>query len=272
MTMSPNFDLETHAERMRRDGYTIVEDFFDSETLDAIRAGVKPHLGAYRGRNAFEGFTTERIYTLVGRGKVFENIAEDPRLLGLVGKFLQPNFLLSASQAITIYPGEAQQGLHHDDSFYKVPRPRPALGVSMIAAIDDFTGENGATSIVPGSHLWGAGDEESRPRALSEQRPALMKAGSAIVFLGTLIHGGGANRSNASRLALTFQYCEGWLRQQENFFLAIPRDIAKSMSPRLQELLGYNIWPPFMGMVTAHHPRRVFDDDFAIPVASEPRC
>ena len=61
---------------------------------------------------------------------------------------------------------------------------------------------------------------------------------------------------DAPRLAVTYQYCEGWLRQQENFFLAIPPAIAAGFSPRLQELLGYSIWPPFMGMVTAHHPAR----------------
>jgi len=268
--MSGEFDLDSHAERMRRDGYTIIADFFDAPTLAAIRDGTAPHFGTHRGRNAFEGFTTERIYTLVARGKVFERIAEDPRLLALIGRFLQPNFLLSAAQAINIYPGEAEQGLHHDDSFYKVPRPRPGLSVSMIAAIDDFTGENGATTIVPGSHLWESGPPVLE-RAHREKRPAVMKAGSIMVFPGTFIHGGGANRSNAARLALTYQYCEGWLRQQENFFLAIPRDIAKTMSPRLRELLGYSIWPPFMGMVTAHHPQRVFDDDFANPVATEPR-
>ena len=136
--------------------------------------------------------------------------------------------------------------------------------------LDDFTAENGATTIVPGSHLWESGPPVMA-RAHAEKRPAVIKAGSALVFPGTFIHGGGANRSNAQRLALTYQYCEGWLRQQENFFLAVPRDIAKTMSPRLQELLGYSIWPPFMGMVTAHHPQRVFDDDFEIPVAREPR-
>jgi ectoine hydroxylase-related dioxygenase (phytanoyl-CoA dioxygenase family) len=255
---------------MNRDGYTVIADLFDAPTLDEIREGTRPHFGKYRGRNAFEGFTTERIYTLVARGKVFERIAEEPRLLALVGRFLQPNFLLSAAQAICIYPGEAEQGLHHDDSFYRVPRPRPGLSVSMIAAIDDFTAENGATTIVPGSHLWESGPQVMA-RAHAAKRPAVIRAGSALVFPGTFIHGGGANRSNGSRLALTYQYCEGWLRQQENFFLAIPRDIAKTMSPRLQELLGYSIWPPFMGMVTAHHPQRVFDDDFDIPVAGEPR-
>jgi len=257
---------------MRRDGYTIVENLLDAAALAEVRAGVAAHMGHHRGRNAFEGFTTERVYTLVGRGKEFERIAEHPTILALVGGFLAPNFLLSAAQAIQIHPGEAEQGLHTDDSFYKVPRPRAALSVSIICAIDDFTEQNGATVIVPGSHEWAAVDQSTLSKAQAEKRSVVMKAGSAIVFQGTLVHGGGANRSNAPRLAITYQYCEGWLRQQENFFLAIPRDIAKTMPPRVRELIGYSIWPPFMGMVTAYHPERIFDDDFVPPVAAEPRC
>lgn len=261
------FSCDSHVARIARDGFTIIEDFLDAPTLASVRAGLAPHFGSHRGRNAFEGFATERVYTLVGRGKVFERVAEDERLLTLIAHFLQPNFLLSAAQAIRIDPGEAAQALHFDDSFYRVARPRPALSVSMIAAIDDFSEENGSTVICPGSHKLGSAvARESLPR-----QSVVMKAGSCIVFLGTLYHGGGANRSNAARLAITYQYCEGWLRQQENFFLAIPKDIAKTMSPRLKELLGYSIWPPFMGMVTAYHPERVFDDDFVPPVADEPR-
>ena len=176
---------------MRGDGYTIIENLLDAETLAEVRAGVAPHMGQHRGRNAFEGFTTERVYTLVGRGKVFERLAENETVLALVGAFLAPNFLLSAAQAIQIHPGEAEQGLHTDDSFYKVPRPRAALSVSMICAIDDFTLENGATVIVPGSHNWGAIDQSNLPKAMAEKRPVVMKAGSAIVFPGTLVHGGG---------------------------------------------------------------------------------
>jgi ectoine hydroxylase-related dioxygenase (phytanoyl-CoA dioxygenase family) len=261
------FSCETHVAQIERDGFAIIEDFLDSATLAAVRAGLAPLFGAHRGRNAFEGFTTERVYTLVGRGLVFERVAEDERLLTLIGHFLQPNFLLSASQAIRIDPGEAAQALHFDDSFYRVPRPRAALSVSMIAAIDDFTEENGGTVICPGSHRLG-GEVE---RDTLQRRPVVMRAGSCIVFPGTLFHGGGANRSTTSRLAITYQYCEGWLRQQENFFLAIPQQIARTMSPRVQELIGYSIWPPFMGMVTAYHPKRVFDDDFVPPVAGEPR-
>ena len=258
-------------ESMQRDGYTVIEDFLDAQTLAEVRAGLKPHLGQHRGRNSFEGFTTERVYTLVGRGHVFERLAEDERVLSLIGRFLQPNFLLSAAQAICIYPDEAEQGLHFDDSFYKVPRPRPALSVSMICAIDDFTAENGSTVIVPGSHTWGPADNASLSKASAQKRPLIMKAGSCIVFLGTLIHGGGANRSAAPRVAVTYQYCEGWLRQQENFFLSIPREIARNMSPRLRQLIGYSIWPPFMGMVTAYHPDIALEEGFVPPVGAEPR-
>ena len=261
------FSCDSHVARIERDGFTIIEDFLDAQKLSDVRSGLAAHVGVHRGRNAFEGFTTERVYTLVGRGKVFEQIAEDARLLALIGHFLQPNFLLSAAQEIRIHPGEAAQALHFDDSFYRVPRPRSALSVSMIAAIDDFTAENGSTVICPGSHKLGADAvRETLPR-----QPVVMKAGSCVVFLGTLFHGGGANRSKAVRLAITYQYCEGWLRQQENFFLAIPKEIARTMPPRLQELIGYSIWPPFMGMVTAYHPKRVLDDDFVPPVAAEPR-
>jgi ectoine hydroxylase-related dioxygenase (phytanoyl-CoA dioxygenase family) len=267
MTASPDH----HAERLQRDGYTIVEDFLDRETLADVRRGLAPHLGQNRGRTRFEGFTTERVCTLVARGAVFERIAADERLLALIGRFLAPEFLLSAAQAICIHPGEAEQSLHHDDSFYRVARPRPPLSITTIVAVDDFTDRNGATEIVPGSHGWGPANQNSLPNALAQKRPAVMKAGSCLVMLGTFIHGGGANRSAAPRLAITYQYCEGWLRQQENFFLSIPREIAKAMPSRVQQLIGYSIWPPFMGMVTAYHPARTLDDSFVVPVAAEPR-
>lgn len=205
------FSCDSHVARIERDGFAIIEDFLDSAALAAVRAGLKPHFDRHRGRNAFEGFTTERVYTLVGRGPIFEHIAADERLLAIIGRFLQPNFLLSAAQAIRIYPGEAEQALHFDDSFYRVPRPRAALSVSMICAIDDFTEENGSTVICPGSHRLGGDVQRDR----LARHPVVMKAGSCIVFQGTLFHGGGANRSNAPRLAITYQYCEGWLRQQE---------------------------------------------------------
>ncbi|MBV9044067.1 MAG: hypothetical protein JO294_03005 [Alphaproteobacteria bacterium] len=112
-----SFDVEGHTRRLTTQGYTIIEDYMSAEQLARFRDGLKGHLGTYRGRNSFEGLTTERIYTLVGRGKVYEEIAEDPRLLALLDRWLLPHYLLSANHAICIYPGEKQQSIHWDDSF-----------------------------------------------------------------------------------------------------------------------------------------------------------
>ena len=134
-----------------------------------------------------------------------------------------PNYLLSALQAINIQPGEAAQLAHHDDGFYPVPRPRDPLAAATIWAIDDFTADNGATVLYPGSHRWG----KRRPGPDDEAVPVVMPAGSCVFFVGTLWHGGGANTSTADRLAVTAQYCQPWLRPMEAFTLSVSRDIAR---------------------------------------------
>lgn len=263
------FDVEGHVAAIEANGYTTLAGFLDAETLARVRRGLGPHLTRHHGRNAFEGFQTERVYTLVARGKVFEEITEDPRILALLDRFLLPGYLLTASQAINIEPGEAAQGVHFDDGFYRLPRPRPAASLSVIIAIDDFTATNGATDILPGSHVWSDAEVEAfgrRPDAASQLVPAVMPAGSAIVFQGHMLHRGGANRSEAPRLAITNQYCQPWARTQENYFLSVPRELAAGMSPRLQALLGYEIWPPFMGHVTASHPAKTLRPDWTAPV------
>jgi len=269
------FDVTGHVERLNRDGYTVIEDFLDAARLAAFRSGIAPHLDTHRGRNPFEGLTTERVYTLVARGKVFEDITADPRLLALLDVFLRPGYLLSASHAICIYPGEVAQSLHTDDSFYPIPRPRPAIGLSVIGAVDAFTAQNGGTVILPGSHLWTQEQGMTvRDGLLAGRRIPLMDgmfklempAGAIVLFQGTLVHGAGANTSDAPRLAFTNQYCEPWARTQENFYLSVPREMVRDMSPELQTLLGYDIMPPFMGQVTASHPRKTLEADYVPPV------
>ena len=267
--MTPDFDAEAHAGRLARDGFTVIEDFLSPEDLAEARMRIDALSGAHRGRNPFEGYATERIYTLVARGAVFERMVEDPRVLSLLDRFLLPGYLLTASQSIRIHPGEAAQALHIDDSFYRLPRPRPAVSLTLIAAIDAFTDENGATDILPGSHLW---DEARAAEALAAGGgpglvPAVMPAGATIVLQGNLIHRGGANRSSAPRLAVTNQYCQPWARPQENFFLGVPRAQAAALSPRLQALLGYEIWPPFMGHVTGSHPRKALEPGWRAPAS-----
>ena len=271
--LTARFDAEAHAARIREQGFTVIDDFMTPEVVAAVREGLAPYQRTHLGRNDFEGFLTERIYTLVARAKVFEDLAEDPRVLAILDRFLQPGYLLTASQSIRINPGETAQSIHSDDGFYRQPRPRPAISFTMIAAVDDFTAENGCTEVIPGSHLWGDYGAEGRPNSPEEMAamlvPMEIPAGACFVMAGTVIHRGGANRSDKPRLAFTNQYCEPWGRTQENFFLGIPPEQARAMSPRLQRLLGYDIWPPFMGMVSSLHPRKALEPGWVPPVVAQ---
>jgi ectoine hydroxylase-related dioxygenase (phytanoyl-CoA dioxygenase family) len=274
-------------EAIRRDGYVILENLLSAPAIAALREALAPHLDRHFGRNSFEGRKTERVYTVVAKGKPFADLVEHPLVLEVCDAFLQPNYLLTASQAIRIHPGEAPQGFHTDDSFFPMPRPRPPLSMATIWAIDDFTADNGATRVIPKSHLWG--DERPAGAASGEDFvsvrryglgsaegelakfgasdktnplettwiPAVMPAGSVILFAGTLWHGGGPNTSSAPRTAVSHQYGQPWARQQENFTLAVSPEVASSMSERVQELLGYSIHPPFMGHIGGVHPKRL---------------
>ena len=282
-TIAGPMDTPRDLAAIEEHGFVIIPGVISPSDLDAMRAVLRPRLAAdLLGRNDFEGHRTQRVYALVGLHRIFQDLVEHPRILAVCDALLEQNYLLTASQAINIHPGETPQSFHSDDLFYRIPRPRKAVSVSTIWAVDPFTAENGATQVVSGSHRWS--DEEigrllqpiefvtvdpadRAPRPAPELPAALrgkvadvtMEPGSVIVFLGTLVHRGGANRSAAARLALSNQYCEPWARQQENYTLAIPPAEARSMSVRVQELLGYSIHPPFMGHVRGRHPRRLVD-------------
>ncbi len=265
-----NFDLEAHAGAIEKDGYTIIEDFMDAARLAEVRRVLSFYLGRHSGRNPFEGHSTERVYTLVARARVFWDIVLDARVLALCARFLLPNCLLTASQAICIRPGEQSQDLHHDDTFYTVPRPRPMISISTIAAVDTFTADNGGTEIIPGSHLWG---EDWRARAAAAKPVTVaMPAGACVMFSGTFVHRGGANRSLAPRLAFSNQYCQPWARQQENFLQGVPVEVARQMPGRLQQMLGYSIYPPFMGQLIASHPGKALEPGFQNRVEAQARA
>ena len=265
--------IDNWATEMDAQRYPVLPALMDAGQLAEYRRALQPYVDFFRGRNDFEGIKTERIYTLIARGQVFEDIATDPRLMALIGRFLQPNFLLSASHSISLNPGETAQSLHTDDGFYRQPRPRPPIGISVIGAIDDFTRANGATEVVPGSHRWGDPGAADRPNDLAEIEklvvPMEIPAGAALVFFGTLIHRGGANITDRPRLAFTNQYCEPWARPQENFWLSVPREMVREMAPAAQTLLGYEIAPPFLGMVTASHPSKALEPGWVPPVGAQ---
>ncbi len=144
------------------------------------------------------------------------------------------------------------------------------ISISTIAAVDAFTVDNGGTEIIPGSHLWG---EDWRDRAaVAPRKTVTLPAGACVVFSGTLVHRGGANRSSAPRLAFSNQYCQPWARQQENFLQGVPVEVARRMPRRLQEMLGYSIYPPFMGQLTASHPAKLLEPTFENRVEAQARA
>lgn len=247
-------EIERDFQTLMRDGYVIINNLISKETCKQIKQEGLALLDQ-TGRNPFEGQQTQRVYNVLSKTRITDQLAVHPHILGLIDRLFQPNFLLSQSQIINILTGEVAQSLHYDDAFYRLPRPRQPLGAATVWAIDDFTEDNGATVIIPGSHHWG----DDRFAQRSEAIPAVMPAGSVIFFLGTTWHGGGENHSKSSRFAITHQYCEAYVRQQENYLLELSKDTVRSISPELQALVGYSIYPPFMGMVEGMHPLRTLE-------------
>jgi ectoine hydroxylase-related dioxygenase (phytanoyl-CoA dioxygenase family) len=150
---------------------------------------------------------------------------------------------------INILSTEKAQPIHFDDGFYQIPRPRKPLGAATIWALDDFTEENGSTLLNPGSHQW----DDRRPDDddIAKQIKCQMTAGSVVFLLDTTWHGGGANSSIGSRLAVTAQYCEGFCRTQENFLLSVSPERVAACSEDMQRMLGYSVYGPFMGRLWA---------------------
>ena len=240
-----------------RDGFAVVEGMLSSQEAAAARAELTRILASIpTGRNDFEGFKTRRIYALFAKTRAFDAPATHPLLLGVLDRVLGESYQLSAPTGIEIGPGETAQVLHCDNGIYPLPRPFPEVILNTMWALDDFTEANGATRVVPGSHRWA----DERPDGATPTVVAEMPAGSVMFFLGTLYHGGGANRTDRPRLGTILEYLVGWLRQQENHILAVPQETARKLPQRLQELLGYNIHPPFMGYVDGRHPRRVLEN------------
>jgi ectoine hydroxylase-related dioxygenase (phytanoyl-CoA dioxygenase family) len=246
------------AQRLTDEGYVIVSGLMTAADVRAAAADLGRVLETVpTGRNAFEGMTTQRVYALFAKTRTFDRPAIHPLVLEVLGQVLG-HYQLSAPVGIRIGPGERAQVLHRDDAVYPLPEPHPPVVVNTMWPLDEFTGENGATRFVPGSHRWEPG---RRPGPDDPVEIATMSPGSVLFYLGSLWHGGGANHTGRPRLGVILEYAAAWLRPQENQCLAVPRDVVRGLPPRLQELLGYNIYPPFLGYVDGVHPRKVLSAD-----------
>lgn len=253
MIRTVDFAVEPIVEGLRDHAVVVCERVLDRDRIAAIRADLEPVLAETpTGRNDFEGFGTKRIYSLFAKTRAFDDLAIDPVLTGVLDEVLGPS-QLSAPTGILIGPGEPAQVLHRDDSIYPLPQPHAEVVLNTMWALEDFTAANGATRFVEGSHRWVADRVPADGDAVTE---AEMPAGSVAFYTGSIWHGGGANSTDGPRLGVILEYVVGWLRAQENHVLGVPPEVVATLPERLQEMLGYNIHPPFIGYVDGRHPRR----------------
>jgi ectoine hydroxylase-related dioxygenase (phytanoyl-CoA dioxygenase family) len=237
-------------------GYATIPDAIDAEQVAWAREDLEKILiSTPSGRDDFEGHRTRRVYALFAKTRSLDALALHPTVLALLDRVLGA-YQLSAPTGISIGPGEKAQPLHPDDAIYPLPRPHPEVVVNVMWPLQDFTEENGATRIVPGSNRW----TTEQPGPDTSTVTLEMPAGTALLYTGSIWHGGGANRTDRERLGVVIHYAASWLRPVENHVLAVPPTMASTLPVRLQELLGYNIHPPFIGYVDGRHPRKLLEE------------
>lgn len=248
-SVNNSIDPKALTSLLNRDGGAIVESALNSETLHQLNQEFDEYVlqagpGLRHPANDFfvdfYGAKTVRIDGLAAKSRTFWHLLELNWLTGIADELLLPScedYLLNTAQLIEIGPGETAQTLHRDEEAWRYFKaPKPLLQVEAMFALSDFTLENGATQVVPGSHRW---DEHRKPNE-HEIAFAQMSAGSALVYLGTTLHGGGANITvDQKRRGVFVGFVLGWLRTEENTFLSVPIEKVREMPPRCQELLGY---------------------------------
>jgi ectoine hydroxylase-related dioxygenase (phytanoyl-CoA dioxygenase family) len=262
-------DTAEHLARIERDGYTVIEDVLSPAETDATLAEIRrleDSLGIAFANNDFEGRRTKRIYNLLVYGSRFEAIPVHARVLPVVEGVLDSGCLVSSLSSIAIHPGETAQPIHADDQLLPLPKPHVATVCNTMWALTDFTAANGATRIIPGSHT-----RDHSPAYGSEYASiaAEMRRGSVLVWHGSLWHGGGANRSDAVRVGIAMNYCAGWVRQQENQQLGIPREVARGFGPRLRELVGYGVYRGLVGHIDKRNPVELLGESGALETVWE---
>jgi ectoine hydroxylase-related dioxygenase (phytanoyl-CoA dioxygenase family) len=243
--------IETILEILDEDAGLIIDNFLSDQNLESIKNDLKPYLNVTRnGQDEFTGFETKRVGALMARSKTCQDLALDPLINQMAESFLGPHcesYQLHFTSAIQIGPGESSQILHRDRGVWGGYIPRKIeTQFSTVWAINDFTKENGAPQVVPGSHKWHK-DREPLPEEIAY---AEMKAGSVFIYTGSVLHGGGTNVTEQPRLGVFLHYAPSWLRQEENQYLSCPPEVAKNFSPELRSLIGYSKGGYVLGFFT----------------------
>ncbi len=247
---------EAHLQRLRRDGYTIVENAISPSLREALSeslARLEATLEAKPAANSFEGRNTVRIYNLLAHGAPWDQVPVHENVLPLVEGVLDSGCLVSSLSSIAIGAGEIAQPIHADDMVIPLAKPHRAIICNSMWALTDFTAANGATRLVPGSHV----KENPTYGGDYETIPAEMPKGAVLIWDGALWHGGGANQTDKRRIGIAMNYCAGFIRQQENQQLGVPPELVKTFSPRLQELVGYGVYQGLIGHIDKASPAQL---------------
>ncbi|MFT5015191.1 MAG: ectoine hydroxylase-related dioxygenase (phytanoyl-CoA dioxygenase family) [Planctomycetaceae bacterium] len=237
-------------EVIKRDGALILANVLSEPDIQQFRTELDPYMGATEdGRDGFSGRSTTRTGALIARSAKARQMVMNTTVVAAANEFLAPfcqRIQLHLTQIIRLKPGQGKQPLHRDrwawGKYMKDIEPQ----LNTIWAITDFTKENGATQVVPGSIGW-ADDRVATPEEICQ---AEMKAGSVLIYTGSVFHAGGENKSNADRIGANLTYTLGWLRQEENQYLSCPPEIARDFSAELQDMLGYTMGQFAMGYYT----------------------
>jgi len=259
---------------LARDGAVVYENLVDDDVIDQVAAELEPYLvRAFDGEGDFWGYKTKRVASLVAKSRTYgTHLAACPEILAVMDKLLLPycaRYHLHVTQAVRIGPGEGRQIIHRDDALMPFRHPGPQCLCNTMWALTDFTVENGATNVILGSHLW---DDDTVPDGSEDIAYAVMPKGSCLIYLGSVFHGGGENTTEDTyRTGMITGYSLGWLRQEENQYLAVPPEVAKDLPENVQHLIGYHLHANFLGWVEGHDPHVVLEDRYAdvMPASSE---
>jgi ectoine hydroxylase-related dioxygenase (phytanoyl-CoA dioxygenase family) len=229
------------AELVKEEGAVIVDGVASSDLLDRIEAELRPYLEATPpGPDDFTGYLTRRTGSLIARSPSARQLVMHPLALGTTSKVLAhaTNFQLHLTQAIAIGPGQPAQAIHKDRwAFDFFPFPTGyEVQCNTIWALTEFTEENGAARIVLGSNT----ADDTQAFTQDDTEPAEMERGSVLFYSGSVNHGGGANQTDQVRIGLNITYNLAWLRQEENQYLATPRELAQTLPVELLRLMGYS--------------------------------
>lgn len=219
-------------------GYTIIADFISDEEVARIRDAFDTDVRVTELRAiGTDTGKTLRAHNLLAKTRAVDYLFLDERIRALIKGVLGPRVQINVTTLFNLLPGETKQLLHQDDGLWPLARPHPHFVCNALIALDDFDIENGATHIVPYSHKWHDRDVDQNVETLQ----VTMRAGTMLMWAGSLWHGGGANTStDRERLGFFMSHNVAYLRPQEIQLLAVPRDVVLQLPKHLQRLLGYH--------------------------------